>query len=786
MGNRNAGTVSIRLAVRDKAACEKALKSIGKEGERALHKIEKSGKPASRSLKAVSAASGELRGKAEGLNARLGGVGSALSSIGPSGVAAGAALGAVTLAMAAASRAAVRAADSMAELRGAAQIAGIDVESYQELEYAATRVGVGQDALTDGLKEMQLRAQEFAQRGAGPAVEAFQELGYSQEELAEKLKDAPALFNELIGKIGQLDKSAQLISLDEIFGGTGGEQLVKIVNAGTGAMAQMMSEARSLGVVIDQDIVKKGADASRQLKALQLVIDRNVDQAMIDLAPLVVGVANAFASAAQSVRSLVDSFRELDGQSSRSLESILSKNEEEISRLTGRIESERENQRLSGLPISTQMIGNEIEQLKQARQQLIDQNNEISGELERRKSSRETPTLPSSGTSPRDTGDEIEKRKRYLDGLNRAFLSATNRRVDLINWEKDEQLKALDAMKLSADEKAKAREQIEATAAAKIAAAQEKVNKASGSGNSLMSEGQRITEQMQTASESYAQTLERLNQLLQAGAIDQKTYARAVADAAKTFAAAEQEKLTASQSAEAGIKRGLDGYAEDAGKLGDQLEGAVGGAFKSIEDVIVQATTTGELEVEDMLKSIAADFARIIIRQSITGPLASLLSGALGGLFGGGAPTDLSAFSFDKGGYTGPGGKNQPAGVVHKGEVVWSQGDVAKAGGVAAVEAMRRGLHGYADGGAVGWPKARPAGEAFGGNGARRGDVNVQIINNSSAEVKGEMRETTDSQGRRLMRFTLSDEFRNAMEMRGGAAHKYLQQAGIQQRRAKR
>lgn len=57
---------------------------------------------------------------------------------------------------------------------------------------------------------------------------------------------------------------------------------------------------------------------------------------------------------------------------------------------------------------------------------------------------------------------------------------------------------------------------------------------------------------------------------------------------------------------------------------------------------------------------------------------------------------------FSEGGYTGPGGVNQPAGVAHKGEVVWSQKDVARAGGVATVEAMRRGMPGYAQGGVVG------------------------------------------------------------------------------------
>ena len=58
---------------------------------------------------------------------------------------------------------------------------------------------------------------------------------------------------------------------------------------------------------------------------------------------------------------------------------------------------------------------------------------------------------------------------------------------------------------------------------------------------------------------------------------------------------------------------------------------------------------------------------------------------------------------FADGGYTGPGGKHQPAGVVHAGEVVFSQEDVANWGGPQAVDNMRRNPpRGYADGGIVG------------------------------------------------------------------------------------
>ncbi len=46
---------------------------------------------------------------------------------------------------------------------------------------------------------------------------------------------------------------------------------------------------------------------------------------------------------------------------------------------------------------------------------------------------------------------------------------------------------------------------------------------------------------------------------------------------------------------------------------------------------------------------------------------------------------------FSTGGYTGSGGINEAAGIVHKGEVVFSQRDVARFGGWQAVEALRRG-----------------------------------------------------------------------------------------------
>ncbi|UYW32520.1 phage tail length tape measure family protein [Methylorubrum extorquens] len=84
------------------------------------------------------------------------------------------------------------------------------------------------------------------------------------------------------------------------------------------------------------------------------------------------------------------------------------------------------------------------------------------------------------------------------------------------------------------------------------------------------------------------------------------------------------------------------------------------------------------------------------------GGIGSLISGLFGG--GGGDSPTGGVRLFDIGGFTGHGERYDVAGLVHRGEVVFSQDDVARHGGVAAVEVLRRsgGLRGYDSGGIVG------------------------------------------------------------------------------------
>ncbi|AIL77985.1 phage tail length tape measure protein [Acinetobacter baumannii] len=77
---------------------------------------------------------------------------------------------------------------------------------------------------------------------------------------------------------------------------------------------------------------------------------------------------------------------------------------------------------------------------------------------------------------------------------------------------------------------------------------------------------------------------------------------------------------------------------------------------------------------------------------------------------------------FAEGGYTGRGGKYQPAGIVHKGEVVWSQEDIKRWGGVGLVEKMRK--------------SANP--EAFLNNNASADNVMRRAMMSSSAFIESQ------------------------------------------------
>ena len=123
--------------------------------------------------------------------------------------------------------------------------------------------------------------------------------------------------------------------------------------------------------------------------------------------------------------------------------------------------------------------------------------------------------------------------------------------------------------------------------------------------------------------------------------------------------------------------------------------------FVAVKDRVVDAFNVmkdGIGRAWDAVKEIAATPVRFVVNTVVAGIVNAY--NKVASKFGA-DQADVPHVDFAVGGYTGPGGRLQPAGVVHKGEVVWSQADVARWGGPGVVEAMRR-WRGYDKGGFVG------------------------------------------------------------------------------------
>ena len=133
-----------------------------------------------------------------------------------------------------------------------------------------------------------------------------------------------------------------------------------------------------------------------------------------------------------------------------------------------------------------------------------------------------------------------------------------------------------------------------------------------------------------------------------------------------------------------------------------------------IEQLKLNATKQGLSAAQSLFKENTIAYKALASAQAIVDTYASvaralrefpfpfnLVVGGLNLAAGLKAVSEINKTGFSEGGYTGPGGKYEPAGIVHKGEVVFSQADVAMMGGANRVNSMRPTFKGYADGGIV-------------------------------------------------------------------------------------
>lgn len=307
------------LSLKDAAAFQGGMKRLGDDGAAALKRLEGGAASASRALGALGAARDDLGARMEGMAGSLGAVGAAMAAFGPAGLVVGAGVAVAGLAFSQAMSAAKGAVAAFDEVAESADHIGVATDALQELRFAADLSGVGAAGMDKALEKLSRKAGEAA-AGVDEAEKTFKRLGVSVLDAGGDIKTADKLLEELAGRFAAMESPAErAATAAKLFGDEAGGKMAAMLAQGGDAVAKLRSEARELGVVIDEHVLRQAGETADELDKLARVINVNVNAALVDLAPILVDLAKHFASVTADVRALLDSFKDLEQRSSGSL-----------------------------------------------------------------------------------------------------------------------------------------------------------------------------------------------------------------------------------------------------------------------------------------------------------------------------------------------------------------------------------------------------------------------------------------------------------------------------------
>ena len=193
--------------------------------------------------------------------------------------------------------------NSTAEIGNLAEMAGVGTTKFQELAFASSNFGIQQDKLADILKDVNDKFGDYAATGAGPLADFFENIapkvGLTADAFADlsseqklgayvnALEAAGVSQQEMTFYMEALASDATL--LQGVFKNNGEE------------LDRLSKKLRDAGGVMSDSLIKEAREAKEELAIASQVIKANLNVALADLIPLLVGGAEAAAKIARNI-----------------------------------------------------------------------------------------------------------------------------------------------------------------------------------------------------------------------------------------------------------------------------------------------------------------------------------------------------------------------------------------------------------------------------------------------------------------------------------------------------
>ncbi|ETF00935.1 hypothetical protein W822_19990 [Advenella kashmirensis W13003] len=672
----------------------------------------------------------------------------------------GATMGTVGLAIgAAAATAATVWAKSVAstgkEVSRLSELSNTSAETFQRMAYAANTVGIENEKLADIFKDVQDRVGDFMTTGGGPMKDFFEniapKIGVTADQFARLSgPDALQSFYDSLQKAG-VSQSQMIFYMEAM--ASDSALLAPLLARNGEEMKRLGDEAARLGGVMNNDTVKAAKELDKNLQRLETMfkglsvtianeilpeinnfiklatdsatktdgLKGSVDDLagqgsiktwLMDVGSLLAGVADFAISAANAVRAFIAAAK-LTGAATGNLinhvDATLSNNA-----LANTVNPEMVKETVARANASQKLVDDILAEFNDAAGKVGDTKYSDMWTQARANAANQrmgkligVDDIPLLGAIPAD-----DEKRGGAGGTKKSGGKSAGSQRDLAG-DYIKQLNEQIALLGKETEYEKALENIQLGKYGKVGEAQK--NEILGRAQTLdfMKEQTEEAEKYEkflsevTGQGKLDQHLQEIGYLRKAwedGVFGQQEYEKYLNELNEKYSESTEEMSEFAKQASANIQD----------QLGQTLEDVLAGNFDNIakawqdllRKMVAQALAT---QLNEALFGKAAGGGGGLFGTITKAAIGAFAGGALSGAttVGGsaglpnyGGSYGFGSIGFDDGGYTGAGGKYDPAGIVHKGEVVFSQDDVQRHGGVSRVEALR--LRGYASGGAVG------------------------------------------------------------------------------------
>ncbi len=278
MAKRSVQNLSIRISVDGGGKAVAEITEFGNKGEKSVKKVEVASNSASRGLGGLIERAKSLKTAAVALTGVLavGGVAGALYNM------------------------TTRAIESADAIGKTADKLGISTDALQEYRFAAEQAGISQETFDMAMQRFTRRAAEAA-KGTGEAKDALMQMGIELKDQNGNMRASEDLLLDVADAMKNTDDASERLRLAFKLFDSEGAALVNMLVDGSDALEEVREEARKLGIVIDESLIRDAEEAQDKLDAVNKVISAQLTKAFLSLAPLVSDAATEFAEFAQDV-----------------------------------------------------------------------------------------------------------------------------------------------------------------------------------------------------------------------------------------------------------------------------------------------------------------------------------------------------------------------------------------------------------------------------------------------------------------------------------------------------